>query len=89
MTFLLDHLLETSTNYKGTLDEICKECKVKDDENHRLNFCKTYQSINLYDKAQKADFNDIYSHEIEVLRPIVDQIEKVWNTRTGSGTMNR
>ena len=40
-------------------------------------------------KQKKADFNDIYSHEIEVLRPIVDQIEKVWNTRTGSGTMNR
>ena len=82
------HMLETGTNYKGTLDEICKECKTKDDENHRLNYCKKYRLNNLYSNTLKADFNDIYSKDINVLRPIIAQIEKVWNTKNANGTMN-
>ena len=81
------HMLETGTNYKGTLDAVCNECKVKDDENHRLNYCKRYQSFNLYSNTQKANIDDIYSDDIEILRPIIKQIEKVWNTGTGNGTM--
>ena len=82
------HMLETGTNFKGTMSVVCRECKVNDDENHRLNYCKKYQSINLYNETQKVDFNHIYSNDIEVVRSINEPIEKVWNTRNANGTMN-
>ena len=83
------HMLECGVNYKGTLSPLCKQCNIRDDENHRLNNCKAYQSINLYDEPHKVEFSDVYSHDIQTIRNILMSIEKVWNTRTSNGTMNK
>ena len=82
------HMLECGVNYKGTMNEICKHCRILDDENHRLNNCKMYRSTNLYDEAQKVSFNDIYSPDISVIKQLIPHIERVWNTRNANGSMN-
>ena len=83
------HMLECGVNYKGTMSTQCKQCKVDDDENHRLNDCKAYRFINLYNNPQKVNFGDVYSHDIQIVRDILKCIEKVWNTKTANGTMNQ
>ena len=83
------HMLECGTNYKGTMSEMCKYCKAVDNENHRLNYCKHYRNINLYDKTQKVSFNDIYQSDINTVRHIIPYIEKVWNTHNANGSMNQ
>ena len=81
-------MLECGVNYKGSLKEICKQCKILDDEDHRMNHCINYRLINLYDNKQKVDFKDIYSSDVQTLRQIIPHIERVWNTRNANGVMN-
>ena len=58
-------------------------CNVSDDEHHRLNHCVRYRSTNLYECAEKLDFDDIFASDFTV----VNCIEKVWNMKTGHGSM--
>ena len=80
-------MLECGQNFKGTLKEICDQCHCLDDENHRLNFCLKWQRINLHNSNIKANFDDIFSDNVDVLRNVISIIEKVWNTKNAHGTM--
>ena len=82
-------MLECGKNFKGTMNEICNTCNVTDNENHRLNECPTYKNVNFFESQQKVDFNDVFSKDLNILRPVIKQIEKVWNVRTGHGSMNK
>ena len=79
-------MLECGKNYKGTMKETCATCSVLDDENHRLNSCPMFSSVNNYGK-EKVDFNNIFSHDPDVFRDAIRSIGNVWNTRTAHGTM--
>ena len=80
-------MLECGINFKGTLKEVCKSCKKRDDENHRLNYCKRYKELNLANADIKTEFHLIFSKEVKTLRTIIPLIERVWNTRNANGTM--
>ena len=81
-------MLECGQNFKGTLKQICDQCNIVDDENHRLNHCIKWRDMNLYDSHEKVDMKSIHSRDIGTLRPLLSIIEKVWNVRTAHGTMN-
>ena len=81
-------MLQCGKNYKGTLSELCNQCKSVDDEDHRLNYCIKWRNTNYYDVTEKINFDLIYLADIEVLRYVIMKIEKVWNTRNAHGTMN-
>ena len=83
------HMLECGVNFKGTMSTLCRHCNMCDDENHRLNHCKLYRSINLYDEPRKVNFSDIHSTDTEVIKDTLKCIERVWNTKTSNGTMNK
>ena len=55
-------MLECGKNYKGTMSEMCKYCNELDDENHRINNCLQWETINLANNNDKIDFHDIYSN---------------------------
>ena len=80
-------MLECGRNYKGNKPEMCTQCNMLDDENHRLNECVKFRDINLYDSETKGDFYKIFSNDIDTLREIIPIIQKVWNTKTAYGTM--
>ena len=82
-------MLECGTNFKGTLKEMCNMCNVTDDESHRINFCPKYKDFNRCDSDNKVDFNDIHSTDINILKQIINEIERVWNVRTAHGTANK
>ena len=54
-------MLQCAANHSaGYATKECRECGVIDDENHRMNFCKNWRDINLYDSSDKVNFDDIY-----------------------------
>ena len=82
-------MLECGKNFKGTMNEICNVCKVTDNENHRLNDCPSHKKVNLFNTENRVDFSDVFSADVNVLRPIIKEIEKVWNVRNAHGSMNK
>ena len=42
---------------------------------------------NLYDDDKKLDMNLIHSDDMNVLRHVISEVGKVWNTTTAHGTM--
>ena len=80
-------MLECGKNMKGTIPEICNECLVPDDENHRLNCCKKWTRENR--DGAPCDFCDIYSDNPGTVDGIIDEVEKVWETRYANGRMKR
>ena len=80
-------MLECGANFKGSISTVCQTCKKHDDETHRLNHCKRYRDTNCYDNTIKPNFDDIYSSDVGILKKIVVDIERTWNTRNAHGSM--
>jgi len=72
------------------LNEQCKECKCLDNEEHRMNYCVKYRDINFYDDdvEKKIPFQSIFSENMCTLKLVFGKIGKVWNLKSGHGTMN-
>ena len=81
-------MLACGTNFKGSTDSQCPECKCLDNEDHRLNYCKLWREINYYDEEEKVNFDSIFSNDINEIRSTVLKFERVWNTRNANGCMN-
>ena len=81
-------MLECGKNYQGTMNIICPECGVTDDEYHRLNDCIKFDDVNFCTAETKVNFQMIYTHEVEMLKNLAQDISRVWNTRNSHGTMN-
>ena len=81
------HMLECGKNFKGTLPEICPACSVTDDEQHRLNQCTRYERTNFCNSDEKHNFDDVYDSDVSVVKEILKSIERVWNVKTGHGSM--
>ena len=82
-------LLECGKNYKGTINEMCDQCRTVDDENHRLNTCTKWHTVNLCNSTEKIKFDDVYSDNIEDVRKVLAHVSKIWNTKTAHGTMRK
>ena len=81
-------MLKCASNYhNGFGTKICDECKVKDDEAHRINYCKKWQSINLYAVDDKIDYNDIYSGNTDKCFAVVQIILALWDLENGKNEM--
>ena len=82
-------MLECGKNFKGTMNEVCPECRKTDDEHHRLNECRQWKDTNYADKSTNVNFNDIFSDSDYVLDEIIEKIETVWETKYANGKMKR
>ena len=85
--FARTRMLQCGRNYKGTMPELCENCKSPDDENHRLNHCSIWQETNNYSSMNKSEFSYIYSEESNMLNHMIEQIENVWDMRFTNGRM--
>ena len=81
-------MLDCATNYKnGYKTTRCKECKVTDDENHRINECKKYAGTNNFGLTDKFDFTDVFSDSNEVLQSAAHVINGIWDLANGKNLM--
>ena len=82
-------MLECGKNFKGTLDVRCNVCDCIDNEEHRMNSCTKYSNVNHCNDPTTFGFDNIYSHDMDTgIKLTISRIEKVWNVKTGHGTMN-
>ena len=59
-----------------------------DDEEHRLNLCPKYSGINFLNDPEHISFDSVFSDDLESVKAIISRIQKVWNVKTGRGSMN-
>ena len=81
-------MLKCASNFhNGFGSKICNECKVKDDENHRINNCVKWQGTNRYGKMDKIVYNDIYSNDTEKCFEVIRIILSLWDLESGKNEM--
>ena len=80
-------MLECGPNFEGTHNPICQTCDVLDDESHRLNYCPKWNDPDDIETRDLIDFDAIYSSDIETIRPIIREINRLWNTKCANGSM--
>ena len=82
-------MLECGKNFKGSIPEICRGCGEEDDESHRLNRCSIWKHLNFSETVVKPDFGDVYSTDINILLPVIKNIQRVWELHVGNGSMKK
>ena len=80
-------MLECGSNFKGTINTVCRTCNMTDNESHRLNECPTYQTTDSPALIANIIFNDIYSSDKGKLTDILKAIGQIWNTKTAPKTI--
>ena len=81
-------MLQCAANFEKSYGgKNCRECSVIDDENHRINECKVWEHINLYNVNEKLDFDLIYSENTVHCIKIVERILIMWDLGNGRNTM--
>ena len=81
-------MLECGNNFKGTLSPHCRTCDTKDDENHRINKCPLWSKRNLNGASESIDFQKIHDADIDEVRPIIDNIGQIRNTKNDHGNIH-
>ena len=73
-------MLQCAANFSnGYGGKTCRTCGVMDDECHRINNCKEWRSINLFDDENKIDFKRIYSEVESESIVVVQKIITMWD----------
>ena len=82
-------MLECGANLKGTIPEMCRKCKVVDNEYPRINECRNYTQTNLADSLEKCKFSEVYSEDESILDKVIENLERVWEFRYANGRMKK
>ena len=81
---MLQYAANFSSGYGG---KNCRECGVVDDEDHRINHCSLWSTINLSRCDVKADFGRILSDDDQESMKIIDIIINMWDLENGRNCM--
>ena len=83
-------MLQCAKNFSnGYGSRICSECKVTDDESHRINDCVKWRAINLYESDKRIEYSDIYSNDNEKCHGVVSVIMSMWDLESGKNEMRQ
>ena len=83
-------MLDCGANFKGTMSSICVACNMTDNEHHRLIECPKWQHLrDQIVSPTGVDFQDVYSGDIDKIRPVLYNLDKIWNTKCANGSMRK
>ena len=81
-------MLNCAANFSdGHGGKLCPECKVTDDEDHRINSCPKWASINLCNREPKINFELIHSDDVDESIKVVSAIISMWDLENGKNCM--
>ena len=81
-------MLKCKSNFScGNGRKLCDVCGSIDDEDHRINYCVVYQSINRCNSESKIDFNCIYSDDLNESLKVVKIVLGLWDLGNGRNEM--
>ena len=73
-------MLECAANFENKYGgKQCRTCNVIDNESHRINSCKVYESTNLCNSPEIMNFDFIYSNETAKCMKVVEKILMMWD----------
>ena len=73
-----------SVKYVGKL---CNKCGKVDDESHRINNCRNFESRNFCDNSEKINYDDIYSCDKSKCLKVLYVILSMWDLENGKNEM--
>ena len=83
-------MLKCANNFSnGHGTKMCDMCKVKDDEDHRINACGKWEGINLINSSPKVTYDDIYHDDYERCLVVVETVLRLWDLENGKNEMRR
>ena len=83
-------MLKCRANFSmGLGQKNCETCGTVDDESHRINDCVLYRDINLYDKSEKVNFEDIYCDNMLTALKVVEHIMRMWDLGCGKNAIRK
>ena len=81
-------MLDCGTNYRMKYGQTkCKECKMEDDEQHRINDCTKYRDINNCDNPVKFHFGGVYANDRDTVNQSAEGILKIWDLENGKNVI--
>ena len=81
-------MLKCTNNFKSGLGRAeCTNCKVIDDEDHRINSCYLYRDLNLYFSPIKYDFQSIFLDDDDAINRTLEVVGHLWNLENGENEM--
>ena len=81
-------MLQCANNFANSYGgKMCRECKVTDDEQHRINDCLTWEGINLRGTLRRIAYDDIYSVDTDIVMGVVEVIMSMWDLANGKNQM--
>ena len=81
-------MLKCASNFSaGYGGKDCGHCGGIDNEDHRINYCELYRDINQCDRADKVDFEKLYSESNYESMPVVGKILELWDLGNGRNCM--
>ena len=81
-------MLDCRNNYERKYKtKLCPECKVLDNEGHRINDCIVWKRTNLYSSETKVDFEGVHSSDPETLSLMAMVIIELWDIANGKNEM--
>ena len=83
-------MLSCANNFSnGYGSKYCDVCKVIDDEEHRINWCCKWESVNRYHNDEKVAFCDIYSDDMDKCLVVVNTVLSIWDLANGKNDIRK
>ena len=81
-------MLQCAANFStGFGGKNCGKCGVVDDEDHRINYCSLWSTINLSSCNKKMDFKLIFSEEEQESMRVIRVVLDMWDLENGKNCM--
>ena len=79
-------MLQCGANFERSYGgKFCKDCGVVDDESHRINYCRNYETVNLYNCTERLNCELIYTEDR--CMQVVERVLIMWDLVNGKNRM--
>ena len=81
-------MLKCKSNFShGSGQKLCDVCNVTDNEDHRINHCTVYETMNRCHSGNKINFDGIYSDDLDESLKVVRAVLELWDLGMGRNEM--
>ena len=81
-------MLQCAANFSmGNGGKDCSNCRVLDNESHRINVCPLWATINYSSSQENIDFSAIHSNTMKDVMRVIEVILRMWDLGNGNNSM--
>ena len=81
-------MLQCAANFSmGNGGKDCSNCRVLDNESHRINVCPLWAKTNYTISQENVDFSAINSNTVKDVMRVIEVILRMWDLGNGNNSM--